>query len=59
MTSDANANSLIDPQVLMRIKNLEMRARIVVEGFWNGLHRTPWKHVSYGKRQKTRPEALR
>jgi uncharacterized protein (DUF58 family) len=25
----------------MRIKSLELRAKIVVEGFWNGLHRSP------------------
>src|SRR6187549_2437652 len=46
MTSDASANSLIDPQVLMRIKNLELRARIVVQGFWNGLHRSPYHGFS-------------
>ncbi len=25
----------------MSIRNLELRARVVVEGFWNGLHRSP------------------
>lgn len=30
-----------DPQALMRIKNLQLRARAVVEGFYNGLHRSP------------------
>src|SRR5881394_4092709 len=38
--------SLINPQVLMSIKNLELRARIVVEGFWNGLHRSPFHGFS-------------
>lgn len=33
--------SLIDPQALMSIRNLELRARVVVEGFWNGIHRSP------------------
>ncbi len=35
------AHNPIDPASLMRIKNLELRARIVVEGFWRGLHRSP------------------
>lgn len=38
--------SFIDPPTLMRIKNLEMRARIVVEGFWHGLHRSPYHGFS-------------
>ncbi|HMJ90496.1 MAG TPA: DUF58 domain-containing protein, partial [Candidatus Acidoferrum sp.] len=38
--------SFIDPQVLMRIKNLEFRARVVVQGFWNGLHRSPYHGFS-------------
>src|SRR5690349_23824256 len=32
---------LIDPVVLARIGDLELVARIVVEGFINGLHRSP------------------
>ena len=31
----------VDPQVLARISNLELLARVVVEGFINGLHRSP------------------
>ena len=31
----------IDPAALMRIRSLELRARVVVEGFWKGLHRSP------------------
>jgi uncharacterized protein (DUF58 family) len=38
--------SLIDPQVLMRIRNLELRARGVVEGFWSGIHRSPFHGFS-------------
>lgn len=30
----------------MSIRNLEMRAKIVVEGFWNGLHRSPYHGFS-------------
>ncbi len=33
--------SFIDPQTLMRIKSLNLRARIVVQGFMSGLHRSP------------------
>lgn len=35
------ATSFIDPPTLMRIKSLQMRARIVVHGFLSGLHRSP------------------
>jgi uncharacterized protein (DUF58 family) len=35
-----------DPQVLMGIKSLELRARAVVEGFWSGLHRSPYHGFS-------------
>src|SRR5207244_13504389 len=35
------ATSFIDPTTLMRIKSLELRARIVVQGFLSGLHRSP------------------
>ena len=33
--------SFLDPSVLARIGNLELLAKIVVEGFINGLHRSP------------------
>ncbi|HVR37197.1 MAG TPA: DUF58 domain-containing protein [Methylomirabilota bacterium] len=36
----------VDPQALMMIQNLEMRARVVVQGFWNGLHRSPYHGFS-------------
>ena len=31
----------IDPMTIMRIKNLQLRAKTVVEGFFSGLHRSP------------------
>src|SRR6266581_5080702 len=40
------SGSLIHPQALMAIKNLELRAKVVVEGFWNGLHRSPYHGFS-------------
>jgi uncharacterized protein (DUF58 family) len=39
-TAPTTAN-LVDPSVLARIGNLEMRAKVVVEGFIQGLHRAP------------------
>jgi len=41
-----NAATFIDPSSLMRIKNLELRARAVVEGFLTGLHRSPYHGFS-------------
>jgi uncharacterized protein (DUF58 family) len=38
--------ALIDPAALMRIKNLELRAKVVVEGFLSGLHRSPYHGFS-------------
>src|SRR5213593_413061 len=35
-------NRFIDPKVLMKIQNLELAARTVVEGFVQGLHRSPY-----------------
>jgi uncharacterized protein (DUF58 family) len=39
-------SSFIDPKTLMSIRNLELRARVVVEGFWNGIHRSPYHGFS-------------
>jgi uncharacterized protein (DUF58 family) len=48
--SPGNANigrgSVADPGTLMRIKNLQVRARFVVEGFLTGLHRSPYHGFS-------------
>jgi uncharacterized protein (DUF58 family) len=38
--------ALIDPQTLMRIKSLQMRARVAVEGFFKGIHRSPYHGFS-------------
>lgn len=40
-TSPEQSTSFLDPTVLSRIGNLELLARTVVEGFINGLHRSP------------------
>jgi uncharacterized protein (DUF58 family) len=39
-------DGLIDPKALMAIRNLELRARLVVEGFWSGIHRSPYHGFS-------------
>jgi uncharacterized protein (DUF58 family) len=45
--SEASAGTRwIDPRALMSIRNLELRARVVVEGFWSGLHRSPYHGFS-------------
>lgn len=41
-----SAAKFIDPKALMSVRNLELRARAVVEGFWNGLHRSPYHGFS-------------
>lgn len=41
-----SGGSLVSPAALMRIRNLELRARVVVEGFWTGLHRSPYHGFS-------------
>ncbi|TWU02407.1 DUF58 domain-containing protein [Stieleria varia] len=38
---DPNSRSAIDPAALMRIKSLQLRAKLVVDGFMSGLHRSP------------------
>jgi len=35
-----------DPSAVMQIKNLPLRAKAVVEGFYNGLHRSPYHGFS-------------
>jgi uncharacterized protein (DUF58 family) len=40
------SRSFVHPEALMAIGNMELRARVVVEGFWNGLHRSPFHGFS-------------
>jgi uncharacterized protein (DUF58 family) len=40
------ANRFIDPHVLLKIQNLELTARTVVEGFVQGLHKSPYTGFS-------------
>ncbi len=45
-TPQAGGASFLDPKALMAIRNLELRARTVVEGFWHGIHRSPYHGFS-------------
>lgn len=45
-TTRAGSADFIDPAALMRIRSLELRARVVVEGLWKGLHRSPYHGFS-------------
>jgi uncharacterized protein (DUF58 family) len=46
VTTPATNHGFIDPRALMRIKSLQMRAKVVVEGFYRGLHRSPYHGFS-------------
>lgn len=41
-----NATRFLDPKTILAIRNLELRARVVVEGFVLGLHRSPYHGFS-------------
>ncbi len=38
--------SFVDSKAIMSLRSLELRARVVVEGFWSGLHRSPYHGFS-------------
>ncbi len=44
--SDGRPTRFVDPDAVMRIKNLQLRAKTIVEGFYNGLHRSPFHGFS-------------
>ena len=46
LASATGPASYIDPATLMRIKNLQLRAKLVADGFYNGLHRSPFHGFS-------------
>ena len=37
---------MVDPDSLMRIKSIELRAKVIVAGFWQGIHRSPFRGFS-------------
>ncbi len=46
MDVSATNASFVDPTALMRIRSLELRAKVVVEGMWKGMHRSPYHGFS-------------
>ena len=44
MTSDSR--TYLDPEVLDRVSGLELKARLIVEGYISGLHRSPFRGFS-------------
>jgi len=43
---DAQVREFLRPDVVSKLKNMEIRARLVVEGFIQGLHRSPYHGFS-------------
>ncbi len=46
MTERPSALRYLDPVVISQLKNMELRARLIVEGFITGLHRSPYHGFS-------------
>jgi uncharacterized protein (DUF58 family) len=46
VATTGNASTFLDPAALARIRSLELRARVVVEGLWKGMHRSPFHGFS-------------
>ena len=44
--SGSGPSAYVDTQAVLRLKNLELRARLIVEGFMAGLHRSPYHGFS-------------
>ena len=44
--NNRSSEGMIDPVSLMRIKSMELRAKVIVEGFWKGIHRSPYHGFS-------------
>lgn len=45
-TSPTNGEALVSPELIHRLEPLPLRARLVVEGFLTGLHRSPYHGFS-------------
>ncbi|MEO0052559.1 MAG: hypothetical protein ABIK22_00170, partial [candidate division WOR-3 bacterium] len=41
-----SGTSLLKPELIARLKGIDFKARLVVEGFLSGLHRSPYKGFS-------------
>ena len=44
--ADQDAPRFLDPTAISQLKNMEMRARLIVEGFITGLHKSPYHGFS-------------
>ena len=44
--TESGQRSYLDPKILAEISKLELRARLVVEGFVTGMHRSPYRGFS-------------
>ncbi len=44
--SHVSYRKFLDPGVLARIRGLELRARLIVEGYFTGMHRSPYRGLS-------------
>lgn len=44
--AETGARQFLDPAVLARLGSLELKARVVVEGYLQGLHRSPFRGLS-------------
>lgn len=40
------SGGMIDPDAVMRIRSIELRAKVIVEGFFKGIHRSPYHGFS-------------
>lgn len=45
-TAGQGATGMIDPAALMKIRSMELRAKAIVQGFWKGIHRSPYHGFS-------------
>ena len=44
--AEENPSKYLDPRALSKISRLEIKARLIVEGFISGLHRSPYRGYS-------------
>ena len=45
-SANSSRASYVDTEAILKLKNLELRARLIVEGFMSGLHRSPYHGFS-------------
>ena len=45
-TAATDYRKYLDPKVLAKISGLELRARLIVEGFFSGIHHSPQRGLS-------------